>query len=201
MGNSESVTEWLQAVERDDREAANHLVERYFKRLVGVARNTYQEKLGGIPRPAEDEEDAALSALESIFAGVREGKIKEVVNRHQLLALLFKVTIRKVYDQRERATAQMRGGGRKPVAVEELEHMISKMPDASARAELADTYRAAMDALGDAELKRIAAMDLEGSSRPEIAEALGMTERTVYRKLKLIHEKWDGLARLWETAS
>ncbi len=71
---------------------------------------------------------------------------------------------------------------------------MSKLPDPQVEAELADTYRAAMDSLLDPVLKRIAVMDLEGRSRPEIAEALGMTERTVYRKLELIQEKWDGLA-------
>jgi len=196
MLNSGSVTDWLQAIEGGNDEFFNHLVERYSQKLVAIARKKYSGKFGNIPRPEGDEEDAVQCAWLSFWARTRDGRIHGVINRHQLWKLLVTITIRKVYDQRERATAQKRGGAGKPASADQLEQLISGLHGPEAQLELKDTYRAAMDVLGDAVLRRIAAMDLEGRSRPEIAEALVMTERTVYRKLELIHEKWDGLAHL-----
>ena len=48
-----SVSHWLGQLKAGDQEAAQPLWERYFRRLVGLART----KLHGTPRQAADEED------------------------------------------------------------------------------------------------------------------------------------------------
>jgi hypothetical protein len=166
MAGSEPVTEWIKGLEGGGAEAANRLVERYFDELVRVAQREYGGKFGGVSRPAEDEEDAALSAVQSFFEAARDGRIQNVANRRQLWALLVKITIRKVYDQRERANAMKRGGKQARASASALEKVESKAPDPQDIAELADTYRAAMDALTDAELKRIAELDSPGKEPP-----------------------------------
>ena len=50
--------------------AAQKIWERYFQRLVGLAR----KKLEGVPRRSFDEEDVALSAFDSFFRGVATGR-------------------------------------------------------------------------------------------------------------------------------
>jgi DNA-directed RNA polymerase specialized sigma24 family protein len=52
-----SVTQWLDRLKAGDPDAAQKLWERYFGRLVGLAR----KKLRAVPRRAADEEDVALS--------------------------------------------------------------------------------------------------------------------------------------------
>ena len=193
-----TITGLLADICAGDEEALEKVVDLFLDRLVGVARQTYRQRFGDIPRPVEDEEDAALSALNSFCARARDGKIPKLTNRRHLWKLLVKITIGKVYDQRDRATAKKRGGmakkrrGKDPLgAAEALSQVVSKLTGPDVHAALEDTIRAAMRELVDPELKRIAEMELNGSSCAEIAEALGFTERTVYRKLELIHEHWD----------
>jgi len=134
----------------------------HLQRLVGVGRQVYRRRFGDIPRPVEDEEDAALSALGSFCARARAGKVENLVNKQQLWRLLVQITIRKIYDQRERARALKRGGkaGRKPAGA--LDRVISALPGPQAQAELADTYRAALDELTDPDLRRLAELELAG---------------------------------------
>jgi hypothetical protein len=49
---ADDVTHWLGRLKEGDRAAAQPLWERYFRRLVGLAR----ERLRGLPRAAADEE-------------------------------------------------------------------------------------------------------------------------------------------------
>ncbi len=187
MSEAHTVTNLLAEVCAGDEAAVEKLVHRYLDRLVAVGRQTYRQRFGDVPRPVEDEEDAALSALKSFWAAVSEGKVHELANRQQLWSLLVKITIRKVYDQRERALAQKRGGTAAARAADVLDEVVSQMPPPEAEA----TRRAALAALGDPELRKIAEMDLEGSTRAEIAGSLNLTERTVYRKLEVIRDQWE----------
>jgi hypothetical protein len=66
--SSGSVTHWLNLLKAGDSAAARPLWERYFRRLVGLART----RLRGAPRQAADEEDVALSAFDS-FCRAAEG--------------------------------------------------------------------------------------------------------------------------------
>lgn len=232
MDSHHSVTHLLADLKGGDQQAADELVKRYLERLIGVGRATYLRKFHNIPRPDEDEVDAAISAIKSFLKGQRKGKFPQCQDRNSLWNLLVKITVRKVYDQRERARAKKRGGGGKaalarktdlpdeklpvPRAVpihkivasarkadipdeeaaprrckETVEQIIDRLPGPQLAAQLADTYRVAMESLKDPELRRIAEMDLEGNTKKEIGTELGLTERSVYRKLQTIHEQWD----------
>jgi hypothetical protein len=65
MAISGSITAWIQQLKEGDRGAMQHLWERYFERLVTLAR----DKLQGLPCHMVDEEDVALSALKSFCRG------------------------------------------------------------------------------------------------------------------------------------
>jgi hypothetical protein len=200
MSDTHTVTNLLVEVCAGDEAAVEKLVHRYLDRLAAVGRQTYRQKFGDVPRPVEDEEDAALSALKSFWARASDGRVHHLANRQQLWSLLVKITIRKIYDQRERALAQKRGRTAAVSAADGLEQVLSQLPPPEAEAELEDTRRAALAALDDPalgdpklrrKLRRIAEMDLEGRTRKEIAESVKLHERRVYGKLKLIREHWN----------
>src|SRR5437763_132405 len=67
-----SVTRWIGAY-RSGRTADARLVwDRYFTRLVGLARRIFGK--AGLPRTVADEEDAAVDAIDAVCAGLRQGR-------------------------------------------------------------------------------------------------------------------------------
>src|SRR5438874_10540817 len=103
-----SVTRWLHELVAGDQAAAQELWNRYFQRLVGLAR----AKLRGAPRRAADEEDVALSAFDSFCRGVGRGAFPRLADSNDLWQLLLVITERKAYDLLARERAQKRGGDR-----------------------------------------------------------------------------------------
>src|SRR4051794_19507985 len=105
-----SVTRWLGALKAGDPAAAQPLWERYYARLVGLAR----ARLRGAHRPGAmaDEEDAALSAFDSFCAGMARGRFPMLADRVDLWRLLVVITARKAGAQRQRDRRQKRGGDR-----------------------------------------------------------------------------------------
>ena len=92
-----SVTRWIGELKSGGDFAVQHLWERYFERLVRLAR----KKLQGTRRPriVEDEEDAALSAFDSFCRGVDRGRFARLADRDDLWRLLVVLTLRKALDQ------------------------------------------------------------------------------------------------------
>src|SRR5262245_3275041 len=90
-----SVTISLERLKAGDPAAAKPLWDRYFARLVALARG----KLLSIPRAAGDEEDVALSAFNSFWQGVQEGRFPHLHDRDDLWQVLFLLTERKAVGQ------------------------------------------------------------------------------------------------------
>src|SRR5882672_10101488 len=107
MKSRGSVTRWIGHLQAGDQDAAQHLWERYFRCLVGLAR----KKLRAAPRRAADEEDVALSAFDSFCRGVRRGRFPQLADRDNLWRLLVALTARKAFDQVRDENFQKRGGG------------------------------------------------------------------------------------------
>src|SRR5262249_42474905 len=102
-----SVTRWLHELQAGEQAAAQELWNRYFRRLVGLARH----KLQGAPRRAADEEDVALSAFDSFCRGVEQGRFPRLDDRDNLWRLLVVITERKACDLVQHEHRQKRGGG------------------------------------------------------------------------------------------
>src|SRR6516162_5737990 len=86
-----SITYWLHQLQAGDQEAAQELWNRYFQRLVGLARS----KLRGAPRRVADEEDVALSAFDSFCRHAEQGRFPDLADRDGLWRLLVVMTSRK----------------------------------------------------------------------------------------------------------
>src|SRR5215212_3505935 len=108
MSVTESVTLWIGRLKAGEREATRHLWERYFHRLVGLAR----ARLRGAAWRVADEEDVALSAFDSFIRGAEEGRFPRLDDRDDLWKLLLTITVRKAADLRQARGRLKRGGGR-----------------------------------------------------------------------------------------
>ena len=192
-----SVTHWLGALKGGDAAAAQRLWERYFDRLVRLAR----AKLGAMPRGAADEEDVALSAFHSFCQGAARGRFPRLDDRDNLWRLLVTITARKALDQVRRQARQKRGGGRVLVGSAQaggeddtdgagLDQVVGREPTPQFAAMVADECRRLLAALGDETLRRVALLRMEGYSDEEIAARVDCSLRTVSRKLALIRKAW-----------
>src|SRR5262249_47776007 len=76
VGWSRDVTFSPGRLKEGDRAASQALWERYFRRLVGLAR----ERLRGWPRAAADEADVTLSAFDSFCRAAEAGRFPRLDN-------------------------------------------------------------------------------------------------------------------------
>jgi RNA polymerase sigma factor (sigma-70 family) len=195
MSSSGSVSGWIAQLREGDQEAAQQLWERYFRRLVGLARG----QLANGPKRMADEEDVALSAFASFCRRLEEGYFPRLTDRDELWSLLVTITQRKALALRKREHRQKRGGGHvrgdSALLLAEGAHgwaeVLSREPTPAFAAEMADQYRRLLGLLDSDEQRRIVQWKLEGYTNAEIAERLGCVVVTVERRLRLIRAIWQ----------
>ena len=179
MSSDNSVSHWIEQLQAGgDAEAAERLWERYFRRLVGLARTRLQRQ----PRGAADEEDVALSAFHSFCHGAEKGRFPQLLDRDSLWRLLVTLTERKASHQTRDERRLKRGGG--AVLGESALHDssdgsaqgLAQVPDPEPTPEfaalVADECRLLLTRLEDADLQTIAVWRMEGYTAPEIAQRL-----------------------------
>jgi DNA-directed RNA polymerase specialized sigma24 family protein len=192
-----SITRWIAGVKAGDPAAVQPLWERYFARMVQLARARL--RASRCRDAGSDEEDAALSAFDSLCAGLAEGRYPQLADRDDLWRLLVVVTTRKVQAQVRLQLRQKRGGGHvRPAtdlaragcddedAGDPVAEAIGSEPTPEFAAMVAEEYRRLLDRLGDAVLRRVTVLRMEGFSTEEIADQLGCARRTVARQLALV---------------
>jgi DNA-directed RNA polymerase specialized sigma24 family protein len=194
MSPEGSVSHWIAQLKAGDHLAAAALWERYFRRLVELAR----ARLQGAPRRAADEEDVALSAFDSFCRGAERGRFPDLLDRDNLWRLLVVLTARKAAHLKRDAGRLRRGGGtglgeRVPVGDEEadLEQVMGPEPTPEFAAQVAEECRRLLDRLGDDELRAVALWKMEGYTNEEIAAKLACGLRSVGRKLRVIRGVWE----------
>src|SRR5262249_6643865 len=184
MSSMGSVTTWVQQLRAGNRAAAQQLWERYFSYLVRLARR----KLQGLRRGAADEEDVALSAFDSLFRGLEQGRFPQLNDRNALWVLLVVIRARKAVDLRQHENRQKRGGGRvagesaldQLLGSEEggagIEQVVGDEPTPALAAQVADEVRRLLGMLTKEKVRFVARMKLEGYTNAEIADQLGCAE-------------------------
>jgi DNA-directed RNA polymerase specialized sigma24 family protein len=188
MSPEGSVSGWLGQLKDGDSDAAQQLWQRYFARLVGLARR----HLEGTPRQAADEEDVALSAFTSFCVGVRQGRFPWLDDRDDLWRLLVTLTARKAAHQRRyNDQLKRRPPGQDGDAAADLEEIVGREPTPAFAAEVADEFRHLLDLLGDADLEQLALLKMEGHTNAEMADRVGCYKRTIDRKLEIIRKTWQ----------
>jgi DNA-directed RNA polymerase specialized sigma24 family protein len=190
----QSVTYWFKGLADGDVEAPQRLWERYFDRLVKLARARLRRS--GIAGTTEDEEDAALSAFNVFCQAAAQRRYPGLHDRNNLWRILVVITERKVLDQLDRRSAQKRGGGRVTLGppADGLEDPLASVagpdPTPEFAAMLAEELKLRLDSLNDPLLRRVAELRLEGYTIAEIGAKIGRASRTVDVYFENIRSIW-----------
>jgi DNA-directed RNA polymerase specialized sigma24 family protein len=197
--NSEgSVTCWIHRLKAGDQAAVQMLWERYYRRLVGLAR----ARLRNAPRQVADEDDVATGAIASFYRRAAGGHFPDLRDRDDLWQLLVVITRRKACNQARHALSQKEGGGKvrnlsallnreSSAAGADFFDLISREPDPGFAALVAEECRRRLDQLEDDAARKVVQWKMEGYSNREIAVLLGRSEPTVERKLRRVRSCWE----------
>lgn len=190
------IQQWIAQLERGEPQASQQLWEAFYSKLVVQARR----RLGGLPRREADEEDVALSAINSFIKAARNGRFPLLRDETDLWRLLVVITSRKISAQRRRhfrvvnnqgkvrgesvfqGYDQDDGGG--------IDACAGYLPTPLFSAQVAEECQALLDKLGDPELQDVARWKMEGYDNKEIGVKLGLSERGVQRRLTIIRKCW-----------
>ena len=132
--------------------------------------------------------------FEQFFVRIEEGRFPSLNDRGQLWALLAAITRLKALKAQDRLSAKKRGGGkvRGESGLAELEspNMFDRNPGPDELVEFRDLVAELLNRLKPP-LRQIAVQKLEGKSETEIATQLGVSPKTVRRKLERIRDVWE----------
>jgi DNA-directed RNA polymerase specialized sigma24 family protein len=130
---NDSVRLSLEQLKGGDPRAAQHLWDRYYGRLIALAR----KKLGDSSRRSMDENDVVQSAFTSFCLRAQAGGFPDLKDREGLWALLAVMTARAAANQRLHEGRLKRGSGRvgstawdESTGEWQLMHVISEQPSA-----------------------------------------------------------------------
>ncbi len=195
--SDDSVSQWIDGLKVGDESAAARLWQRYYRRLVGLAR----KKLGDSPRRVADEDDVVLSAFKSFCQRAQADRFPDLHDRDDLWHLIVHITERKASDQLRDQSRKKRGSGR--VAGESafldlqtssggagINEVAGPDPTPEFAAEMVEAVDRLFSQLADDELRQIALHKLEGYTNEEIASKIGCAPPTVKRRLRLIRKRW-----------
>jgi DNA-directed RNA polymerase specialized sigma24 family protein len=194
-----SVSGWIERARQGDDQAAGKLWQRYFHRLVSLARTA----LRAAPRRLADEEDVVLSAFDSFLRGAEQGRFPDLEDRDGLWRLLVVLTRRKAAHLKRDEARQKRGGRAvldqaalaRPAGAEgeqtAFDWAVADEPTPAFAAQVAEECERLLRRLPDEGLRALAVWKMEGYTNEEIAARLGCCLSTVERRLQLIRRLWS----------
>jgi DNA-directed RNA polymerase specialized sigma24 family protein len=186
-----SITQVLSQLKGGDELAAQLIWERFFARVRGLA----EKKLGTIPKRIVDDEDVALSAINALCAGARDGRFHQLQNRDDLWQILCMLTARKAASAWRKQTSRKEVGesqvsSRDSDQVRGMEYIASGSPDDAYVDTLSAMTCELLEGLDD-RLREVAILKLQGYQNREVAEKIGRSTKSVERYLNTIRHEWD----------
>lgn len=189
-----SVTGWVRLAKQGDDEAAQQLWERYFQRIVQLARRRIEGSSA-----AFDAEDVALSTFDQVFRAMREERLDALEDRCELWRILRLSALRRAADRVRTEGAAKRGGGRAAGATQQrarrveidLDRLPSRIDEPQFTAIMSEECLRLLTSLRDDELEQVAKWKLEGLTNDQIAAGLGYSRRTVQRMVQNIRDIWS----------
>ena len=179
----------MELLKSGDNASAELVFKRYARRLIGLAAS----RLPAPVRTKEDPEDAVQSAFKSFFARQKKGEFQPE-DWDELSTLLTYLTVCKV-DRRIRKHLAAKRDVRKetaPAANEDGDtsgfQATAPDPTPAEAAMVSDTLQELMKGLDPSD-QQILTMRLQGHTTAEIADEVGLSERTVFRVLDTIKDR------------
>jgi RNA polymerase sigma factor (sigma-70 family) len=188
---SDSTTYWLRQLKAGNRQAAQELWERYYWRIVQIARKRLN---GRATTKVIDESDIAQSAFASFYRAAEQGRFPQLDDRSDLWRLLLVITRRKASRQLRRENCRKR----RPASTHsarfddaiKLDNVADDDPTPEFCLMAVESLQQLLDQLEDQPLRTIALMKMEGYTNEEIARRIGCSLSTVERKLRRIRHEW-----------
>lgn len=191
----EPVTLWMRQLEEGQSEAAQPLWNHFCQKLMTLADKRLSPKL----RQTYDREDAAVSAFHSLCRVISDRRQTNLGDRVNLWRLLVTITERKIANRvrdehRDKRNLHRTVSESCLVDSEErgsaFDKLPSREPSPEFAAEFADLCNSLLESLDDGILCQIAQLTLKNYNPDEIAKKLGVSRRTVERKLLIIRGRW-----------
>jgi RNA polymerase sigma factor (sigma-70 family) len=164
--------ELIEAVQAGEAQAAEHLFERYYFRLIELARR----QMGWRLRSTVGSSDLVQSVLLSVFELIREERV-QVPPDGALWPLLVRISLNKIRNQ-AKFWRRGRRDQERVSSVTELE-LVQKEPSPEDVAMLNETIK---ELFGQFSERRQAVLSLllQDYGVAEVAKQIGVSERTVY---------------------
>jgi RNA polymerase sigma factor (sigma-70 family) len=191
---NDSFINLMGGLNQGDQDAARQVYERYSQRLVALASQRLDKRLGA----KVDPESVMQSVMQSFFDG--QAKEEYVIDSWAALyGLLSKVTVRKalnrnrLHRQRKRNERLDAQGNERPapVAFEDFQ-AACREPGPAQLAELRDLIESGLGKLNPTDRKIIESF-LDTGSSEETALQFGVSTRTVQRVVKMFREYLEGM--------
>ncbi len=192
-----SITRCFRLIRNGDTTSFSRLWERYFPGLTRLARRWMSANHCRI----SDDEDVVISVFDAIARGAEAGKFSNLRDRDELWRLMVSITRHKVRTKTRMERRTKRGFGRilrQPtisngtsvieLSLDDIHGSNGSSPESLAS--IVDQYRFLLARLGDDSLKAVVAGTLKGESHEQMALKLGVTERTIRRKLQVVRSIW-----------
>lgn len=192
---ADSMSRWISELKKGDGDAARQIWIRCFSQLIRHAR----DYLAAAPCRVSDEEDVVQNVFLSLCRGAEAGRFPKLNDRSDLWQILTMLTHQKVVDGIRCETRKKRGGGRVRTESVFLNQNGSQTGFAQIASEdlgpeylveLSENLQHLLSRLGSESVRQVARYRLEGYSICEIAATLGITTRSVERKLRQIRAEW-----------
>ena len=185
MSEDHSVTIWINELKNGNSIAGHKLWGRYVQRLARLA----CRRLGSYGRAVVDEDDVALAVFYAFLSGAEQGRFPELDDRNDLWQILVMLTEKKAIDAHRKMSAAKRGKGQIARA-SDLGFIEGTDPTPEMAAQSKEMLELLLATLPGQIERDVAIGKLEGKTVSELARDLGLSKRTVDRKLRLIRRKW-----------
>lgn len=198
MSQSHSITDLIDSLKCGNSMAAQKIWDRYVESLIRIANNrlkTSRLRLG-------DEEDAVGVAFAQFLERVNGNGFSKLDDREDLWRILVMLTERRAYDMIRREQS-LKSGGNLLVGESRLErtggndkpHGLDRVegtePTPEFTALLIEELECKIDTLKKSDLKAIAIAKMNAFNNRDIADQLGISVRSVERKLAIIRAIWQ----------
>ena len=174
-----SLSIWLNRLQKGDDTAIEEIYTRYSQKLTDYAAN----RIGANHLSVVDKDDVVSSVFRMIVQKSKQGSFPKLSSSTDLMPFLLSVVACKTIDH-------IRKEKRKFLGLSFEDVLEEKSLDPQMAAISAETISGLFHCLEKVVLKKIVKLKCEGKRNLEIAEEIGVSSKTVSRKLELIRRIW-----------